>query len=183
MERTACLDLVVRRDSARLRLLRRVRALDLPDCWIAAGFLRNAVWDYLHRPAAALPYEDVDVIWFDDAAAPSQDARIEALLLEQEPLVRWSVKNQARMHGRNADPPYASAAHAMGHWVETTAAVAVRLRDDDGLEFSTPLGTDDLFGMVLRPGPRFRQEKHQVFLDRCRDKHWFERWPLLTLGS
>ncbi|WRQ77412.1 nucleotidyltransferase family protein [Pseudomonas saxonica] len=25
-----------------------VRSLNLPDCWIGAGFLRNAVWDYLH---------------------------------------------------------------------------------------------------------------------------------------
>ena len=34
-------------DARRPALLRAVAALALPDCWIAAGFVRNAVWDHL----------------------------------------------------------------------------------------------------------------------------------------
>ena len=31
-----------------LRALQAVARLDLPDAWIGAGFIRNAVWDALH---------------------------------------------------------------------------------------------------------------------------------------
>ena len=44
-----------------VRLLRAVEAQKLPDCWIGAGFLRNAVWDALHgRPRSTLS-GDIDV--------------------------------------------------------------------------------------------------------------------------
>jgi hypothetical protein len=41
----------------------------------------------------------------------------------------WSVKNQARMHERNADRPYRSASDAMMHSPETATAVGARLGD------------------------------------------------------
>ena len=40
-------DLLSRNVTARVHL-ERVAQLGLPDCWIAAGFVRNAVWDVLH---------------------------------------------------------------------------------------------------------------------------------------
>ena len=89
-----------------MRLLGIVDALSLPDCWIGAGFVRNAVWDALHGNVAGAT-GDVDVAWFDPASAePARDAAIEARLCEAEPHVRWDVKNQARMHALNGDAPY-----------------------------------------------------------------------------
>jgi len=49
-------------DPARMRILHSVRALDLPDCWVAAGFVRNCVWDHLHQRATSPLAGDVDVI-------------------------------------------------------------------------------------------------------------------------
>jgi hypothetical protein len=43
------------RDTERLRLVRLVDSLGLPDCWIAAGFVRNAVWDSLHARTPSPP--------------------------------------------------------------------------------------------------------------------------------
>ncbi|MBV8613672.1 MAG: nucleotidyltransferase family protein [Acetobacteraceae bacterium] len=41
-------------DPLRWRLLALARSLALPDCWIGAGFVGNAVWDHPHgRPPAA----------------------------------------------------------------------------------------------------------------------------------
>ena len=175
---------VLGRDARRLHILKIVQCLGLPDCWIAAGFLRNAMWDDLHGRPPRQAYGDVDVIWFDPSRTSAEaDAALEAKLAQRDPSVRWSVKNQARMHERNGDPPYASAADAMRHWVETTAAVAVRMNPTGRLEFSAPLGTDYVFDMVLRPVPRFRGCKHPIFLARMTEKRWSEEWPLLRLGE
>jgi hypothetical protein len=50
-------------DPARRLIAEAVRSLALPDCWIGAGFVRNAVWDHLHGREPAFPGTDVDVIW------------------------------------------------------------------------------------------------------------------------
>jgi hypothetical protein len=39
-----------------MRLLRAAEGLDIEDCWIGAGLIRNAVWDHLHGfPANPVP--------------------------------------------------------------------------------------------------------------------------------
>ena len=35
-------------DQQRMEMLKVVAGLALPDCCIAAGFVRNLVWDHLH---------------------------------------------------------------------------------------------------------------------------------------
>ncbi len=167
-----------------MRALECVRELGLPDCWVAAGFVRNAVWDHLHlRAASSLP-QDIDVIWYAPPdAAPERDAALEAGLLQRDGSLAWSVKNQARMHLRNGDVAYRSATDAMRHWPETATAVGVRLDDRGGVEIAAPFGLDDLFALVVRPGPRFMAEKRSVYLDRIRSKDWQARWPRLRIET
>lgn len=171
---------LLRADAARWRILGLVRDLGLPDGWIGAGFVRNAVWDALHGRAPSLD-GDVDVVWFDPARVDAaEDARIEATLRASAPEVAWSVRNQARMHGRNGDAPYASTSDAMRHWPETATTVAVRRTPDDSVEVIAPYGTEDLLGLRLRPTPRFAVEKRDVLDARAAEKRWRERWPLLS---
>ncbi|ASG23418.1 nucleotidyltransferase family protein [Nitrospirillum viridazoti] len=182
------LQAVIRDDAWRMGLLAHVRTLDLPDCWIGAGFVRNAVWDQLHRQQAVpetageAPDSDVDVVWFD-AACPSiaVDRDLTDRLLALAPDVPWSVKNQARMHCRNGDAPYTGCADALRHWPETATAVAVRLTPQDALEVLAPFGLDDLFGRLIRPTPAFRGAKREILRQRVREKRWLERWPLLRV--
>ena len=54
-------------DPWRMAILHLLRALDLPDGWVAAGFVRDAVWDHLHGHAPSIPVGDIDIIWFDPA--------------------------------------------------------------------------------------------------------------------
>ncbi len=180
MDHLAALQAILLADPIRARVLALVRSLDLPDCWVGAGFVRNAVWDHLHgRPAGPWP-GDVDVLWFDPVrAAASEDAGLEARLRALDPGIDWSVKNQARMHLRNGDPPYASATDAMLCWPETATAVAVRLTGQGGCEVAAPFGLDDLFGLILRPTPRFVGEKHAIYLDRIETRQWRAIWPKL----
>ena len=104
------LQTLISSDAQRWHLLDIVRSLALPDCWIGAGFVRNAVWDHLHGRALSPLTGDVDVLWFDATCTnPSEDRRLEALLHAAEPSIDWSVKNQARMHLRNGDAPYRNA--------------------------------------------------------------------------
>ncbi len=55
---------VIETDLIRMDCLRAVRELNLPDWFIAAGFVRNAIWDHIHDlPMTSL--NDIDVVYFD----------------------------------------------------------------------------------------------------------------------
>jgi hypothetical protein len=171
---------IISGNPTRWHLLDVVRSMRLPDCWIGAGFVRNAVWDHLHGRTGSSLSSDVDVLWFDPKRInSSEDRQIEAMLRTLDPSVEWSVKNQARMHVRNGDAPYVSATDAMRCWPETATAVAVRRSDQDHCEVAAPFGLDDLFGLIVRPTPRFADDKRQLYNNRIQAKGWLEIWPLL----
>jgi len=169
-------------DEERQRILSLVSSLDLPDCWIAAGFVRNAVWDFLHGRPPSHPSGDIDVIWFDSAKnEKTVDLQLEDRLKQLDGSIEWSVKNQSRMHSGNGDLPYLSASDAMRFWPETATATAVRINCNGDLEITAPFGLNDLFEAVVRPTPSFLGEKQRLFDARLKDKKWLERWPLLTV--
>ena len=161
----------------RMAMLRAVASLRLPDCWVAAGVVRNAVWDALHLCARSTPLADVDVIWFDRTRTdPALDRSLEDRLSAMVPGVVWSVKNQARMHLRNGHEPYADCRDAMRFWPETATGVAARLTDAGAIEVQSAYGLDDLLGLKLRPsGPE------ALFRERVAAKRWLEIWPKLTV--
>lgn len=174
---------IIERDPVRMGALAAVRGLCLPNCWIAAGFVRDAVWDNLHDRDALPLFGDIDVVWFDSyTITPEIDREIEARLRQIDCTLDWSVKNQARMHFRNGDEPYRSVSEAMSAWPETATAVAVRMGRDDELEINAPLGLDDLFGLRLVPTGAFAGRKRSIFNERVQCKRWLERYPLLTLA-
>lgn len=154
----------------------------LPDAWIAAGAIRNAVWDHLHGYAHATPLNDVDVIWYDPAQANcSRDRVLEAALARRLPGVAWSVKNQARMHIRNGDLPYTNCADAMRYWPETATAVAARLAGGGDIELCAPFGLGDLVLLVVRATPYFAQHRREAARHRWQRKNWTGTWPNLKI--
>ncbi|MEP2989486.1 MAG: nucleotidyltransferase family protein [Parasphingorhabdus sp.] len=172
-------DLMVN-DAFRCRVLSLVRSLKLDDCWIGAGFVRNAVWNNLHNNPSVHD-GDIDVIWFDEKANKSTDREIEANLSELEPTIKWSVKNQARMHTRNSDAPYASTIDAMRYWPETATAIAVRLSNQCQCEIAAPFGLGDPYGLKVKPTPSFQKDKRHIFDDRVKKKNWLSIWPQLEV--
>jgi len=162
-----------------LRALQAVARLDLPDAWIGAGFIRNAVWDALHG-TGHVALDDADVVFFDRAHADAErDRSIEAELHRIWPQILWSVKNQARMHARNGDAPYGDTLDAVTHWPETATAIAARWRDGR-LDVMAPHGCGDLFGLIVRPTPAYAG-RLDIVRRRIRDKGWLLRWPRLTV--
>lgn len=168
-------------DPLRMSILALVQDCNLPQGWIAAGFVRDAVWDALHGREPSPPPGDIDIIWFDrENASAAHDAVLEHRFRSRMPDWRISVKNQARMHCRNGDSPYPTIGDAMRHWPETATAVAVRLCADGQMEINAPFGLDDLFTLRLIPGPRFRDAKRHIFDARVAAKGWRDRYPRLV---
>lgn len=169
----------IRTDSVRYTALEAAASLSLPDWCLAAGFVRNLVWDKLHGYTHATPLADVDLIYFDPAdASASRDALLEEGLNAGSSL-SWSVKNQARMHCRNNDQPYTSTADAMRHWVEIETAVGVWLAAGCEIEVLAPFGLDALADLTVTLNPA--RPKPEDFLARLTGKKWLETWPRLRV--
>lgn len=157
--------------------LEAVRELDLPDWAVGAGFVRNAVWDHLHGFDAMTPLNDVDVLYFDPSdLSATKETEFEGTLHGILPHRPWSVRNQARMHLRNCDPPYGSTVDAMSYWLETPTCVAARLDHAGTIAILAPHGLSDLVGMRGAPTARGRQVFDQ-YLQRMRSKNWPRTWP------
>ena len=175
---------LIEADRDMMSALAALAELRLPDGWIAAGFVRNRVWDALHGYASPTPLADIDVIYFDPAdRTEAAEQAIEAALSARLPGLPWSVKNQVRMAERNGDPPYRSTLDALRYWCETPTAVAVRLDGDGQLELAAPLGIQDLLGLIVRPTPhaRARPRKLAAYRARMAEKGWPALWPRLTV--
>jgi uncharacterized protein len=160
-----------------LSLLRPVAALGIPDCWIGAGLIRNAIWNYLHSlPIEPIAGSDVDVVYCDHSdASLDRDLAIERRLLDEFSDIPWSVHNQARMHERNGDAPYCNTADAIRCWPETATAIAARISGDN-VQVIAPLGVGDLVSMIVRPSPAFAR-KVPIYRSRLAAKDWAQRWP------
>ncbi len=104
-------------DPERMKAMECARSLALPDCYIAAGFVRNLVWDHLHHKPQPTPLNDLDIVYFDPNEIDDKAALIyEAQLTAMMPEFNWQVRNQANMHLRNGDKPYQNTLDAMSYW-------------------------------------------------------------------
>lgn len=157
-----------------IRNLKFVRTLNLPDCWIGAGFIRSKVWDYLHEYITPTPLPDIDVIYFDTKDVDEKtEKKWEKLLAAKNPRVKWSVKNQARMHIQDGyEEPFTSTEDSLAEWSETATSIAGRINDNDVIELLTPHGIHDLIHLVVRPIDSFVQRKPEVYEERLRKKEW-----------
>lgn len=137
-------------------ILKTVETLDLNDCWIAAGIIRNKVWDKLHTIHSET--NDIDVIYFDEADTSIQaEKRLEAKLNKLMPNQPWSVKNQARMHLKNNLPPYLCSFDGVANFPETPTAIAARIKQNK-IELMAPYGLQDLFTYQVRPTPNYTKD-------------------------
>ncbi len=168
---------IVGRDSQAMEQLRAVRALALPDWCIAAGFVRNRVWDHLHGIAPARLPVDIDVLYYDAAdLSKEREYELEDRLDDLLPGLPWQVRNQARMHLSKGLPQHQSTSHSMTFWLETVTAVGVRLEPDDRLTVVAPLGVDDLMNLCCRP-TAYGQTRRSEYEGRIAQKRWRELWP------
>lgn len=152
---------------------------DLPDWFIGAGFLRNAIWDHLHNKMTMTPLNDVDLVYFDGSHISAQFEEETARQLKALcPWVDWEVKNQARMHSRHNHQPYRSTTEGISYWVEVPTCVGVKLTKDDQLEFTAPFGLEENWSLDVKVNPE--NPGHPLFRERVEKKRWLEIWPELN---
>ncbi|MFD1040416.1 nucleotidyltransferase family protein [Virgibacillus byunsanensis] len=160
-------------------ILKTARELDLPDWWICAGFVRSKIWDVLHGFEKRTPLPDIDVVYFDKTNGNEQEEkRLEKELYDTLPGVRWSLKNEARMHVRNNVEPYTSTVDAISKFPETATALGIKLKNDGNLMLTAPHGVEDVLHMIVKPTPYIlaSKERLQIFEERIRTKKWDGRW-------
>ena len=166
-------------DGLRLSALECVRLLDLPECYLAAGFVRNLIWDTLHQKLRPTPLNDIDVIYFDsNESNPEQFQEYESRLNEMLPQLNWQVRNQALMHIRNNDDPYGSSLDAMSYWPEKETAIGIRKLSDGHLECIAAFGYDSLFNLQITHNPK---RLRSVFEHRINSKGWLTTWSNLSV--
>ena len=168
---------IIAEDTTAMEQLRAVRSLALPDWCIAAGFVRNRVWDHLHGIVPARAPVDIDVIYYDAMnLSRERERNYEAALDRLLPGLPWQVRNQARMHVWKNLPQHRDTADSMIYWLESVTGVGVRLEADDRLTVVAPLGTDDLLNLRCRPTEFGRTKLHE-YEERIGAKRWRELWP------
>ncbi|WP_110654795.1 nucleotidyltransferase family protein [Salinicola halimionae] len=169
----------IRADAWRMAALRKARSQGLPDWWLAAGFVRNLVWDRLHGYASSTPLNDIDLVYFEPANPHALIDREHEASLNHATHLPWSVKNQARMHHRHGHAAYTSIEEALSVWVECETAVGVTLDDDERLRLLAPLGIESLMAGRVTSNPYHGDR--EVFRRRVSAKGWRHRWPRLEI--
>jgi hypothetical protein len=166
-------------DPLRMDILHALAAVSLPDCWVAAGFVRNLVWDDLHNKKTDL--NDVDVIYYCQTDIQGQLAKKAIRQLQERlPMVNWQVKNQALMHIKRQHSQYLSSADAMSFWPEQETAVAVKLDEYGNFSIVAPFGLTSLFKGYITFN--LKADEH-TFWQRVKKKCWLTTWPRLVIKN
>jgi len=156
-----------------IKVLQAMRELRLPDCWLAAGAVRNTVWKQLFGEECALGINDFDVVFFDAGTGRETEVNAREVLNKEFPDLVFDVKNQASFgNWRPWRYQFTSATDGIAHFLHTATAVAIRLGDAGEIECNAPYGLADLFDGVLRVTPFWSghqdaEAKSAGFMSKC----------------
>ena len=96
---------IIHRDPFRMDCLRALSALNLPQGYLGAGFVRNAIWDDLHNKARPTPLNDIDVVYFsDEITVPQSKVSVENTIESlSQPGVQAGVLSEAKAQEKAFD--------------------------------------------------------------------------------
>lgn len=175
---------VITEDKWMMDILKSAKALNLPDWWVCAGFVRSKIWDTLHNFRERTLISDIDVIYFDRSRIDEfEEKKLEEMLKILMPNTPWSVKNEARMHIKSKMPPYSSSVDAISKFPETATALGIKLDEKDNVILTAPCGIEDVVNLVVKPTPYFTktQERVEIYEDRISKKNWQSIWNKLKV--
>ncbi len=165
------------RDCEWFETLYSIRDLDLPDCWLAGGAIRNTVWQNIYGNDCKLKIKDLDVLFFDlDTERPFERSK-KAFLESLHGQWVFDVKNQSSFgHWRDWHFSFSNSKDGIKHFLHTATAIGVRLSKDESIEIYAPYGLDDLFTGRLKRTPFCHTEDSAI----TREADFLEKCPLLT---
>lgn len=158
--------------------LSSIQDLELPDCWVAGGAIRNTVWKALFGSECRLTIKDLDVVFFDRDSGRERELQSKQLLEKYHPGWIFDVKNQASFGvWRQWSFVFTDTVDGIAHFLHTATANGVRLNSDGDLEICSPYGLEDLFSGVIRTTP-FRHGDEAV---RAKQDEYLSKCPPLLL--
>ena len=175
-----------RENSDMMAILTIIRDLGLKDSWLAAGSVRNFIWNLLSDKSPFDSETDVDVIFFDPDVSYEETVSLEKKLREDFPQYQWELKNQVYMHLHSPyTVPYTSSRDAMSKYPERCTAIGLRLHANATLELFAPYGLEDILKFQVSPTPRFleNEDRMKLYQDRLSKKNWQEKWKNLTFSN
>ena len=88
----------IQADPEMMTVLTIIRDLNLADAWLAAGAVRNFIWNQLSGRPGFDAATDLDLVFYDPAISYEETLQIEQGLKKTYPQYAWEVKNQVYMH-------------------------------------------------------------------------------------
>lgn len=88
----------IQADPEMMAVLAIIRDLNLADAWLAAGAVRNFIWNLLSGRPGFDATTDMDLVFYDPAISYEETQQIEQELKKKFPQYAWEVKNQVYMH-------------------------------------------------------------------------------------
>ena len=169
-----------------MAILTIIRDLELNDSWLAAGSVRNFIWNLLSDKPAFDCDTDVDVIFFDPDVSYEETLAIERQLKKDFPQYQWELKNQVYMHQHSPHTePYVNSCDAMSKYPERCTAIGLRLHADATLELFAPYGLEDILNFQVSPTPHFLEndDRMKLYQQRLSKKNWQVKWKNLTFKN
>lgn len=154
--------------------------LNLSDCWLCAGTIRNFIWNQYSFDEET----DVDLVFFDENISYEGTMEIESYLYQNYPAYRWELKNQVYMHIHSPNTkPYQSSRDAIEKFPERCTAIGVRQTEKGDIELFVPYGLDDIYNYIVRPTPHFlaNSKRMDIYKKRIKKKNWKKQWPAITI--
>lgn len=168
---------LLEQDRERFSILNIVSSLQLPDCLVAAGFVRNMVWDSIYNKST--PLNDIDVVFYDKQDTDNlKQKQVKDYLKNEYPSWDWEVKNQAFMHIKNGDQPYISTFDAMSYWPEKETAIGASLDSQGKVSVVSVFGIEGLLTGKVSYNPKRSKD---IFQNRIHRKAWLKHWPNLQI--
>jgi len=166
-------------------LIERLPRLGLPQCFLTAGCLFQAVWNRRAGRPPETSVKDYDVFYFDDRdlSWEAEDAVIrEATALFADLGAPVEVKNQARVHlwypkrFGGAYPQLRSAADGIDRYLVQCTCIGIEVATG---RLYAPNGLEDMAEGILRPNPL--NPSPELF--RAKSEGYRARWPWLTIAE
>lgn len=173
-------------DSVNVALLARLPGLALPDCWLVAGCLFQAVWNRQSGRPPGDGVSDYDVFYFDetDLSYDAEDRIIRRVAAATADLgVTVEVKNQARVHlwyrqrfGTDY-PRLVSAKDGIDRFLIAGTCIGLGASSNNAGELYAPFGLADIFDGLLRPNLGNQPGSRYA----AKAESYRRRWPHLTI--
>lgn len=169
---------IVKNSNRITSIIRTIKLINTENLMLTGGSLRNVVWNYQHYFIEEYELEDCDIIFYNSTnLSKDYEKSIKNRLEYLNPDIKWSVKNQARMHIRNGHKPYNGIYNAISAFPETCSSVAI----DKNWNIISPYGLEDLLNLIVTPTPFCIENEIEVYDRRIRQKNWLDKWADLKI--